>query len=85
MTTIQELIKDFESLKKTKLYEHSFKSIDEFIVLAYAALEKEKQQIKDAYNQGYRDGALDNVTGEGIEDFDDADNYYNQKYQSPKV
>lgn len=45
MTAIEELIKDFELLKKTKLYEHSFKSIDDCIVLAYAALEKEKVEI----------------------------------------
>lgn len=46
-TAIQELIQEFEQLKKTKLYEKSFKAIDDCIFLALAKLPKEKEQIID--------------------------------------
>lgn len=48
--------------------------------LLVECLELEKQQIKDAYNQGYRDGALDGSSHTGksdVENYSDADNYYN--------
>ena len=44
-TPIQELIEEMESLKKHKLYEGSFKAIDDCIHLAWAKLEKEKSII----------------------------------------
>ena len=46
------------------------------------ALEMEKKQIKDAYNQGYRDGG-DKGSGKDISLFDDANLYYNETYNKP--
>jgi predicted secreted protein len=46
------------------------------------ALELEKQQIKYAYNQGYRDGG-DEGSGKDISLFDDANLYYNDTYKKP--
>jgi hypothetical protein len=45
ITPIQELINEFELLKKTKLYQGSFKAIDDCIHLAYAKIEVEKFEI----------------------------------------
>jgi hypothetical protein len=39
-------------LKKTKLYEKSFKAIDDCIDLAYSKLETEKQHIINAVENG---------------------------------
>jgi hypothetical protein len=51
-TAIQELIEEMEKLKQTKLYENSFKAIDDCIYLALSRLEMEKEQIVDAYYEG---------------------------------
>jgi hypothetical protein len=61
MTAIQELIQEFEQLKKTKLYEKSFKSIDDCIYLAMNKLELEQKQIYEAYQDGGHD-AMSNYT-----------------------
>lgn len=50
MTALQELIKNFEELKKTKLYENSFKSIDDCIFLTINLLEKEKRYLEYFFN-----------------------------------
>lgn len=52
-TAIQELIQEFNELKKTKLYEKSFKAIDDCIFLALAKLPKEEEQIIDAFNNNF--------------------------------
>lgn len=44
MTAVEELIKEMQQLKDTKLYQGSFKAIDDCIHLAYAKLELEKEQ-----------------------------------------
>jgi len=44
-TALQELISEFEELKKTKLYQTSFKAIDDCILLAYHKLAMEKEQM----------------------------------------
>ena len=46
MTAVEELIKEFEQLKKTKLYQKSFKAIDDCIFLANKKLEKEKNDLE---------------------------------------
>jgi len=46
-------------------------------------LKKEKQQIKDAFNQGYRDGELDaesNTFDGDVSEFSNAYDYYFQTY-----
>jgi hypothetical protein len=39
---LEDLIKDFENLKKYKLYVGSFKAIDDCITLTYAKIEEIK-------------------------------------------
>jgi len=50
MTALQELIKEFEELKKTKLYESSFKAIDDCIFLVNFKLQKEKDNLEYFFN-----------------------------------
>jgi hypothetical protein len=52
LTSIQTLIQDMETLKKTKLYQGSFKAIDDCIALAYAQLDDEKNQLIKACKKG---------------------------------
>ena len=52
-TAIQELIQEFEQLKKIKLYEKSFKAIDDCVFLALNKLEMEKENIIDAHKKGF--------------------------------
>jgi hypothetical protein len=44
------------------------------------ALEMEKQQIIDSYNQGYRDGEDDSL-GKDISLYNDAELYFNETYK----
>ena len=46
------------------------------------AKDMEKQQIKDAFNRGYRDGEItQHYPGQlDVQYFDDAENYYNDTY-----
>lgn len=47
-------------------------------------LEKEKQQIIDSFNQGYREGETETMTAskEDVANFDDAKNYYNETFKN---
>jgi hypothetical protein len=75
-TAIHELISEMEQLKKTKLYTGSFKAIQDCLFLAYAKLEKEEQQIIDAYRSGIYDG------GENVSNYNmDAQQYYNETFK----
>lgn len=67
MTAIQELIAELKQLKQTKVLAHSLNAIDDCIHLAYAKMEKEQQQIENAWN----DGVLYNPSFE-----DEARQYY---------
>lgn len=42
MEAIRELINEMEALKKTKLYENSFKAIDDCIYLAYSKISQQE-------------------------------------------
>lgn len=47
-------------------------------------LEKEKQQIIDAFNQGFREGETETMvadTQKDVSEYDDAINYYNETYK----
>ena len=55
MTPIQELIHEMESLKKTKLYQGSFKAIQDCIHLAYAKIDKEPIEPKSMNKQSLID------------------------------
>lgn len=46
-------------------------------------LEDEKSQTKDAYNQGFRDGEIQEYNSENdVSQFDDAENYYNNTFKN---
>lgn len=70
-TAIQELIEEMEKLKQTKLYENSFKAIDDCIYLALSKMELEQEQIMDAYWDGGQDIPCYNANCEI---------YYNEKF-----
>lgn len=74
-TTVGELIKEFQDLKKTLLYPSSFKAVDECIDLCYAKLEMEKQQIIDA--QSYAVSHADMTNNRG---YFDCEQYYNETF-----
>lgn len=57
-------------------------ALEDVIKLLNQALELEKQQIKNAYNQGYRDGA-DDWSGKDISLFEDANLYYDETFKKP--
>jgi hypothetical protein len=56
-TAIEQLISEFEELKKTKLYGTSFKALEDCINLSYAKLELEKQQITKGFDDGFKDNS----------------------------
>lgn len=58
-------------------------TIDQFDSLFEQAIAKERQQIEQAYNQGYREAEIDNGADirDDISDYGNASNYFNQTYQ----
>lgn len=49
---------------------------------------KEKQQIKNAFNQGYRDGETDSLSmanEEDVSSFENAENYFKEKFPNISV
>jgi hypothetical protein len=77
-TPMQELIDDLQD-NEPKYYERNYNFL-------HNLLEKEKRVIEDAFNQGYREGFSDaqSVTenDKDISEFDDAQNYYNNKFKN---
>lgn len=45
-------------------------------------LSKEKEQIVNAYNSGYRDAEPDNDDNDDVSDYADAEIYFNQTYNT---
>ena len=76
-TAVQELILEFQELKKTKLYETSFKAIDDCINLAIAKLELEKQQIIGARLTA----PSELITYSKTTYLDEAEEYYNETFK----
>lgn len=90
-TAVEELISEFQELKKTKLYETSFKAIDDCMNLAVAKLELEKQQIIDVGNscalkQYLHIGRVNKMTESEIRKFAEEEHltfgeqYYNETF-----
>ena len=90
-TAVQELIKEFQDLKKTLLYPSTFKAVDECIDLCYAKLEMEKQQMIDAGNscaikQHLHNDMIDKMSNAEAMVFTQTDNlnfgeqYYNETF-----
>ena len=82
-TAMQELIKEFQDLKKTLLYPSSFKAVDECIDLCYAKLELEKQQIIDACNFGYYEGCA--YMSDIKSKYESFEQYYDEKFKNEKL
>ena len=77
-TAIQELIAELEVLKQTKVLMHSLNAIDDCIHLAYAKLELENQQIKEAYTEG----AFEKMRHLEGKEFMMPTEYYNKTFKS---
>jgi tRNA A-37 threonylcarbamoyl transferase component Bud32 len=76
---------DFFYEKIKSHFEHDGDLLETIIFTASIAKLKEKKQIKNAFNDGYRSGFNDSqhVTEneKDIALFDDAENYYNQQFK----
>jgi hypothetical protein len=84
MTAVEWLVQQIETGKIEIVYSdkiHSIRCLPEFVK---EALEMEKQQIKDAYNQGYRDGE-DDSSGKDISLYNDAELYFNETFKKDKL
>ena len=86
MKKIQEMVKS-KNLDKD-LEVTILEAIEGCVENAESFLETEKEQIKDAFNQGYREGMSDSESGvamKGKEDvaiYDDAKNYYSRTFKN---
>ena len=76
-TLIQNVISNFDLMDKDHFIDW-FKSSKDWM------LEKEKQQIIDSFNQGFREGETETMvvdTQKDVAEYDDAINYYNETYK----
>lgn len=81
-TAMQELIEKIEKLYLIKQNENSYEL---FRQLELEALEKEKEQIISAYNDGVNDGKTQGLKGkEGNGNYETLEQYYNQTYNQNK-
>jgi len=55
-TAIQELIERIKQFKYSEINEQAWDAYDSVMDLAESLLEKEKEQIMDAYDAGWSDG-----------------------------
>lgn len=82
-TAMQDLIEwAQEEICERRSYSAS-KTFEQVIEKAQDLIEKEKEQIMDAYNQGYSDGESDgciHTTRGDVSQYDDAVNYYRENY-----
>ena len=69
LTAIQTLIQDMEALKKTKLYENSFKAINDCIALANFYSSGERLDLIEAHIQGQISGCDQSFEDEAIDYF----------------
>ena len=78
-TAMQELLIHFNEMNQSGWF--TMDEIEQAIL--EIGIPAEKQQIFDAFNQGYRDGFGDPqnvIGGKDVSEFDDAKNYYNDTY-----
>lgn len=89
-TAIQELVEYFgQQLRLQRSSEIKYTTeealVDAIQVCQNTIRTKEKEQIKSAFNQGYRDGEIDSqsmANEEDISSFENAENYYNNKFKN---
>ena len=86
-TIITELVNYFEqqsSLQRDINYTGE-EAFSDALEICKNALIIEKQQIKDAFDEGYRQGFHDGVcsveNGKDISEYEDAENYYNDTFK----
>lgn len=75
-TVLTELIEDLQDMCPD-YYNNNYNWL-------HNSLEKEKQQIIDAFNQGFREGETETMivdTQKDVAEYDDAINYYNETYK----
>ena len=82
MTAVEWLVEQYEKA-------FTFKVNNVMTSIIEQAKEMEKQQIIYAFNQGYREGWIDSISGDctndqDVETFEDANLYYNETYGSKK-
>ena len=76
--SIDNLIKDMQELKKTKLYASSFKAIDDCIFLAEYQKKEERKQIIDTYIRAYNSAKKSYFVG--VQQM--AEQYYKDNYEN---
>ena len=86
MTAVEWLIDSIEGLEKS--WVENIIDTDEYFTniewVKIKAKEMEKQQIIDAFNQGFREGETETMvadTQKDVAEYDDAINYYNETYK----
>ena len=82
-TAVKWLAKQLESYGDPQVCEITWKDLDS---LVEQAKQMEKEQIQDAYNQGYRDGEHDAsnipLSIGDISEYINAEQYYNETFKS---
>lgn len=87
-TALKELIEYFEQqlrLQRSSEIKYTTEEalVDVIQVCKNAQKTKEKEQLINAYNQGYRDGEIQEYNSENdVSEFDDAENYYNNTFKN---
>jgi Zn/Cd-binding protein ZinT len=81
-TAIQNLIDELKQFKKFPMVDQP--TIDAAIEFAELRIKMHEEQIKMAYNMGYKDGEIDSldVKDGDVQFFEDADQYYKQTYET---
>ena len=81
-TAIQNLIDELKQFKKFPMVDQP--TIDAAIEFAELRIKMQEEQIKMAYNMGYKDGEIDSLdTRNGdVQFFEDAEQYYRQTYET---
>lgn len=84
-TALQTLIKELETRQEDSNLSACV-AFEVAIRRAYELLPKERQDIEDGYNQGYRDGENNTEinTTKDVAEFDDANNYFIQTFTQNK-
>lgn len=84
-TAMQKLFLEFRTLAdamKQSGDDASANLIDFICERESVAIGNEREQILNAYNQGYRDAEVDHEPNDDVSDYDDAEQYYNQTYNN---
>lgn len=72
----------FDIIKGVAQYSEDNPFINQILLSEKRLLELEKQQIKNAFNQGYRDAEMDlgHITCDDVAEYNNAENYYKETY-----